>query len=85
MKVQIKTNVPRRSPFNFPREHPKLWFKAYANPRDDQVKMCDGRAYHIPFALHRAARTHRGAAPEPLCAPSAQEPWKSSALSRVAV
>ena len=45
-----------------------------------KAEMCDGIVNHIPFALHRIAGTHRGAALEPLCAPSAQEPSAGSGI-----
>ena len=53
-----------------PREHANATTKAYAMPRDWSVQMGDDEVYHINHTPPEAG-THRGAAFEHLCAPSA--------------
>ena len=56
-------------PLYYPREHPNCDLRLTQIRAMTKAEMCEGIVNHIPFALHRAAGIHKGAAPEPLCVP----------------
>ena len=66
-KAMIQQNFPRLTP---PREHSNATTKAYAMPRDWSVNGGEDGSVLLNQTPPRAG-THRGAAFEHLCAPSA--------------